>query len=82
MLSKSLIQFSVMGGAVFPPCYLPGAKLWTTDFPGGSDSKVPMYNAGDPFQSLDWEDTLEKEVATHPSTLARKIPWMGEPSML
>ena len=30
MLSKSLIQFSIDGGAgaVFPPCYLPGAKLW------------------------------------------------------
>ena len=26
MLSKSLIQFSD-DGAVFPPCYLPGAKL-------------------------------------------------------
>ena len=24
MLSKSLIQFSVDGGAVFPLCYLPG----------------------------------------------------------
>ena len=28
MLSKSLIQFSVDGWSVFPPCYLPGAKLW------------------------------------------------------
>ena len=27
MLSKSLIQFFVDGGAVFPPCYLPGRKL-------------------------------------------------------
>ena len=26
--SKSLIQFSVGGGAVFPPCYLPGTRLW------------------------------------------------------
>ena len=29
-----------------------------------------------------WEDTLEKEMATHSSTLAWKIPWMKEPSML
>ena len=29
-------------------------------------------------QSLGWEDTLEKEVATHSSTLAWKIPWMEE----
>ena len=28
MFSKSLIQFSVDGGAVLPPCYLPGGKLW------------------------------------------------------
>ena len=47
MLSKFLIQFSVVGGAVFPPCYLPEAKLWTTDFPGGSDSKASTYSAGD-----------------------------------
>ena len=26
--------------------------------------------------SLGWEDPLEKEVATHPSTLAWRIPWM------
>ena len=28
MLSKSLSQFSVDGWSWFPPCYLPGAKLW------------------------------------------------------
>ena len=27
------------------------------------------------FQSLGQEDTLEKEVAKHSGTLARKIPW-------
>ena len=26
-------------------------------------------------QSLDWEDPLEKGKATHPSTLAGRIPW-------
>ena len=26
-------------------------------------------------QSLGWEDSLEKEMATHSSTLAWKIPW-------
>ena len=30
-------------------------------------------------QSLDWEDSLEKEMATHSSTLAWKIPRMKEP---
>ena len=29
-------------------------------------------------QSLDWEDPLEKEMETHSSTLAWKIPWMEE----
>ena len=28
MLNKSLILFLLMGGAVFPLCYLSGAKLW------------------------------------------------------
>ena len=30
-------------------------------------------------RSLGREDTLEKEMATHSSTLAWKIPWMEEP---
>ena len=30
-------------------------------------------------QSLGREDPLEKELATHSSTLAKKIPWMEEP---
>ena len=30
-------------------------------------------------QSLGWEDLLEKEIATHSSILAWKIPWMEEP---
>ena len=29
-------------------------------------------------QSLGWEDSLEKEMATHSSTLAWKIPWTEE----
>ena len=33
-------------------------------------------------QSLGWEDSLEKEMATHSSTLAWKIPWMEEPGRL
>ena len=32
--------------------------------------------------SLGREDPLEKEVATHSSTLAWKIPWTEEPSRL
>ena len=33
-------------------------------------------------RSLGWEDPLEKEIATHSSTLAWKIPWMEEPGGL
>ena len=33
-------------------------------------------------QSLGQEDPLEKEMATHSSTLAWKIPWMEEPGVL
>ena len=33
-------------------------------------------------QFLGWEDTLEKEMATHSSTLAWKIPWTEEPGGL
>ena len=33
-------------------------------------------------QSLGWEDLLEKEMVTHSSMLAWKIPWMEEPGRL
>ena len=35
-----------------------------------------------PVRALGQEDPLEKEMATHPSTLAWKIPWMEEPGGL
>ena len=33
-------------------------------------------------QSLGWEDPLEKEMTTHSSILAWKIPWTEEPGRL
>ena len=33
-------------------------------------------------QSLGWEDPLEKEMATHSSILACRIPWTEEPGRL
>ena len=33
-------------------------------------------------RSLDWEDPLEKEMTTHSSTLAWRIPWREEPGRL
>ena len=38
--------------------------------PHGSDGKVPTHNAGDPGLIPGWEDPLQKEMATHSSTLA------------
>ena len=34
------------------------------------------------IQFLGWENPLEKEMATHSSIFAWKIPWMEEPSRL
>ena len=33
-------------------------------------------------RSLGWKDPLEKEMATHSSTLAWKTPWTEEPGRL
>ena len=33
-------------------------------------------------QSLGWKDLLEKEMATHPSIPAWKIPWTEKPGRL
>ena len=46
--------------------------------------KSQPANAGDAEDvgSTPGEDPLEKEVATHSSTLAWKIPWMEEPGKL
>ena len=52
------------------------------DCPGDSDGKASAYNAEAWVQSLGREDLLEKEVATHSSILAWKIPWAEEPDRL
>ena len=33
-------------------------------------------------RSLGWEDRLEKEMVTHPSILAWRVPWTEEPGGL
>ena len=45
------------------------------DFTGGSVVKNPPAEQEMLVQSLDWEDALEKETATHSSILAWEIPW-------
>ena len=44
-------------------------------FPGGSMVKNPPTNAGDVDLIPGSGRPLEKEMATHPSTLAWEIPW-------
>ena len=48
-------------------------------FPGGSVVKNLPAKQETQVRSLDWEDPLEKEMATHSSTLAWEIPWTEEP---
>ena len=57
------------------------AKEWH-HFPGASVAKNPPANTGQMGQSLGREDLLEKEMATHTSILAWKIPWTEEPGRL
>ena len=52
------------------------------DFPGGSDGKASVYNAGDSGSSPGLGRSLEKEMAIHSSTIAWKIPWTEEPHRL
>ena len=51
-------------------------------FPGGSDSKEFICNAGDVGSIPGSEVSLEKRMATHSSTLAWRIPWTEEPGVL
>ena len=49
-------------------------KSWERGFPGGSVVKNPLAKQETQVWSLGWEDTLEKEMATHSSILAWEIP--------
>ena len=51
-------------------------------FPGGSVEKNSPANAGDMGSIPGQEDPLEKEMATHFSILAWRIPQMEEPGRL
>ena len=54
-----------------------------TDFPGGLDGKASAYIALETrVRSLGQETPLEKEMTTHSSTLAWKIPWTEDPGRL
>ena len=48
-------------------------------FPGGSDGKESVCRAGDPGSIPGSGEPLEKEMGTHFSILAWRIPWTEEP---
>ena len=54
------------------------AAIFKDYFSGGSAVKNPPAIEG----SLSWKDPLEKDVATHSSILAWRIPWTEEPGGL
>ena len=58
------------------------SRVMTWDFPGGSVLRVQLPMQEMWVQSLDQEDPLEKEMATHSSILAWRIPWTEEPGGL
>ena len=52
-------------------------------FPGGSEGiKCLPAVQETQVRTLSWEDPLEKEMATHSSALAWKIPWTEESGRL
>ena len=63
-------------------------KIPWTEEPGIRASLVVQWVKNPPamqetwVRSLDWEDLLEKDMATHSSILACKIPWTEEPGGL
>ena len=89
-----------MGGAVFLPCHLPGAKLWREEGNGNrllySCLENPMDRGAwwaavhgvvksrtqlSNFTFTFYFHALEKEMATHSSVLAWRIPGMAEPGL-
>ena len=56
--------------------------IYTRGFPGGSVLKIlpAMQEMWDP--SLIWEESLEKDMATHSSTLDWEIPWIEKSNRL
>ena len=68
------------GPPVHDKLIMMGKGAW--GFPGGSDSKESACNAGDLGLIPRSERSLEKEIATHSSILAWKVPWTEESGRL
>ena len=81
----ALSQLPIMPFAQTPLLFVPLPPFW--GLPVGSVGKEFAGNAGKRLpamqetwvRSLGWEDPLEKEMGTHSSILAWRIPWTEEP---
>ena len=73
-LELVLFQFLSLGLSSLPWSFI--------GFPGSSDGKVCPQCREPEFDPWDWKIPLEKEMATHSSILACKIPWTEEPGWL
>ena len=60
----------------------PDVYVISTSFAGDSVVKNPPANEGDRGLIPRSGNSLEKEMATHPSILAWRIPWTEEPGGL
>ena len=56
--------------------------MFSSSFPGGSDAKDTTAVQETWVRFMSHEEILEKEIATHFSSLAWKIPWTEEPGGL
>ena len=65
-----------------PSLFLSGEPGVSGDFWGSQEGCQGPSRPSAQVQSLGWEHSLEKGMATHSSILAWKIPWREEPGML
>ena len=66
----------------FQYIYIFSLAIYTLNFPGGSVAKNLSAMQETRVWSLGQEDPLEKEMATHSSILAWKVPRTEEPGKL
>ena len=70
-----VLLLALSGDPFFSPLF-----LWASLMPQMVENLPTVQETWVP--SLSWEDPLEEEKATHPSILAWRMPWTGEPGRL
>ena len=74
---KIHFHYSLLQNIIYSSlCYI------VVGFPGGAEVKASACNAGDLGSIPGLGRSLEKEMATHSSILAWRIPWTEEPGGL